>query len=903
MSSSNTHVPSPSLQAAAAVASTGKSAVKMVGAHGAKTPVMDAATQAAIAKGYVANRKLSGKVVGVWGEALIRTADGDIHPLKVGDVVKKGDVVLTAQDGIIQIEGARSAPAELERIITAVGEGRPEVAPAAGAQGDQYLPGLRVDRVVENVTPAGLELSPVARAVPEQFAEEKVVTPASAATPDLVTTDEDTGASFDPRLNDTSGSGAALTVLTVAGQPIAVGSPVAIPQGTITLNADGTLTFVPKSNFNGDFTINYTVTDGVGTPVSSSITISVTPVNDAPVAGTVDDGSGNVVDDPSFSYDPLTGNYEATTPEDTPVSGTIKATDVDGDTLTYTESTPPDHGTVVVNPDGTWTYTPSTDYSGKDSFTVVVDDGQGGTDIAVVVIDVTPVSPPPPVNEAPVASNDTVQVAEDTPATGNVLSNDTDPEGDQLTVVSFTVDANGDGKPDVFTPGTTTSLTDAAGKPIGDLVLNADGSYVFTPAPDYNGPVPVVTYTVSDGQGGTDTATLTIGDVSPVNDPPVANNDSVTVTEDKPATGNVLTNDTDVDGDKLTVAGYTIDANGDGKPDTFRPGETAEITDAAGKPIGELVINADGSYVFTPAPDYTGPVPVATYTVTDGQGGTDTATLTIGDVTPVNDPPVAADDAVQVTEDTPATGNVLGNDTDVDGDKLTVSGYTIDTNGDGKPETFAAGETAKITDADGQPIGELVIQPDGRFVFTPAPDYNGPVPEATYTVTDGHGGTDTATLTIGDVTPVNDPPVAQDDLMPVTEDTPATGNVLSNDSDVDGDELTVAGFEVDANGDGQPDVFGPGETAQITDADGQPIGELVINPDGSYVFTPAPDYNGPVPVVTYTVTDGQGGTDTATLTLGPVAGVNDAPVALDDARSTPEDTPVTIAVLKNDSDV
>jgi gliding motility-associated-like protein len=212
-----------------------------------------------------------------------------------------------------------------------------------------------------------------------------------------------------------------------------------------------------------------------------------------------------------------------------------------------------------------------------------------------------------------------------------------------------------------------------------------------------------------------------------VNDAPVATDDTATTPEDQPVSGNVLTNDTDVDGNPLTVTQFTVV----GLPGTFTAGQTATIPG-----VGTLVINANGTYTFTPAPNYNGAVPTATYTVSDGQGGTDTANLNIT-VTAVNDAPVATDDTATTPEDQPVSGNVLVNDTDIDGDPLTVTQFVVG------GITYPAGSTATIPG-----VGTLVISPNGDFVFTPAPNYNGSVPPVLYTVSDGNGGTDTAILQI-----------------------------------------------------------------------------------------------------------------------------------------------------------
>jgi len=119
----------------------------------------------------------------------------------------------------------------------------------------------------------------------------------------------------------------------------------------------------------------------------------------------------------------------------------------------------------------------------------------------------------------------------------------------------------------------------------------------------------------------------------------------------------------------------------------------------------------------------------------------------------------------------PVTGNVLDNDSDPDGDTLTVTGFLVDTNGDGTPEAFNAGETATITRPDGTPVGTIVINADGSFVFTPTPGYAGPVPEVVYTVTDGAGGTATAVLRLTDVPQV--PPVPAPAPPPTPETEPA----------------------------------------------------------------------------------------------------------------------------------
>ncbi|WP_282111323.1 Ig-like domain-containing protein, partial [Shewanella algicola] len=285
---------------------------------------------------------------------------------------------------------------------------------------------------------------------------------------------------------------------------------------------------------------------------------------------------------------------------------------------------------------------------------------------------------------------------------------------------------------------------------------------------------------------------------TPVDDPTVTVDDVVTVSEDTPATGNVLGNDSDPDSD-LSVVSFEVEG------ETYQPG--TEVTLEG----GILIINDDGSYIFTPNDNWNGTVPAITYTTNTGE----TATLTI-EITPVDDPTVTVDDVVTVSEDTPATGNVLGNDSDPDSD-LSVVSFEVE------GETYQPGTEVTLEG------GILIINDDGSYIFTPNDNWNGTVPAITYTTNTG----ETATLTI-EITPVDDPTVTVDDVVTVSEDTPATGNVLGNDSDPDSD-LSVVSFEVEG------ETYQPGTEVTLEG------GILIINDDGSYIFTPNDNWNGTVP--------------------------------------------------------
>jgi VCBS repeat-containing protein len=184
------------------------------------------------------------------------------------------------------------------------------------------------------------------------------------------------------------------------------------------------------------------------------------------------------------------------TAEDTPVSGQVVATDVEGSPLTYSLDSGPANGSVTVNGDGTWTYTPDADYNGPDSFTVIVSDGNGGTTTSTVNIGVTAV------NDGPVANADSFTVAEDGQLAIDVLDNDTDVDGDSLTITQVNGKAITEG-------GAAVSVAN------GSVAL-VNGALVFKPAPDYNGGI-TFSYTVSDGVASS-TATVQ-GRVTPVADP------------------------------------------------------------------------------------------------------------------------------------------------------------------------------------------------------------------------------------------------------------------------------------------------------------------------------------------------------------------------------------------------
>ncbi|WP_341495961.1 Ig-like domain-containing protein [Photobacterium damselae subsp. damselae] len=532
--------------------------------------------------------------------------------------------------------------------------------------------------------------------------------------------------------------------------------------GQVTVNADGSWEYVPNPDFNGEDSFTVVVDDGNGGTDTITVTVNVTPVNDAPVGE----------------------NVTTETQEETAVTGQLTATDLDGDNLTFKPGSDPTNGSVTVNPDGSWEYVPNPDFNGEDSFTVVVDDGNGGTDTITVTVNVTPV------NDAPVGENVSAETQEETAVTGQLTA--TDADGDNLT----------------FKPGTNPEN--------GQVTVNADGSWEYVPNPDFNGE-DSFTVVVDDGNGGTDTITVTVN-VTPINDAPEGEDVSAETQEETAVTGQLTA--TDVDGDKLT----------------FKPG--SDPTN------GQVTVNPDGSWEYVPNPDFNGEDSF-TVVVDDGNGGSDTITVTVN-VTPVNDAPVGEDVSAETQEDTAVTGQLTA--TDVDGDNLTFKPGT-------NPEN-----------------GSVTINADGSWEYVPNPDFNG---EDSFTVVvdDGNGGTDTITVTVN-VTPVNDAPVGENVSAETQEETAVTGQLTATDAD--GDNLT----------------FKPGTNPEN--------GQVTVNADGSWEYVPNPDFNGE-DSFTVVVDDGNGGTDTITVTVN-VTPVNDAPVGENVSAETQEETAVTGQLTATDAD-
>ena len=306
-------------------------------------------------------------------------------------------------------------------------------------------------------------------------------------------------------------------------------------------------------------------------------------------------------------------------------------------------------------------------------------------------------------NASPVALDDELNTARGTPGDANVLANDFDPDGDTLTIESWTQGTEGV----VACAGTDCSYT-----PSNPTFVGTDS----------------FTYTVSDGNGGTDVGTVLVS-VTYTNEQPLADDDDLTTAEDTSGDVDVLVGDTDDDGDQLTV-----------------------VTESPEADHGTVSCTPEGICTYTPLPDFNG-TDSFTYTIEDGQGGDDAGEVTIT-VTPVNDDPNAVANSLVVTEDEQGSLNVLGNDSDIDGDTLDVT-----------------------TTSPAAAHGTVSCLEDGLCTYTPDADYKGP-DSFQYSISDGAGGSDTATVSVT-VTPESIAPVADDETLETNEDASNSVNVLA----------------------------------------------------------------------------------------------------------------------------
>ncbi|PWS34483.1 hypothetical protein DFH01_26075 [Falsiroseomonas bella] len=578
----------------------------------------------------------------------------------------------------------------------------------------------------------------------------------------------------------------------------------------LTFNDDGSYTFDAPANFNGQVSFDFVAFDGQATSNQGTVTITVNAVNDAPTAPngvtrTVNEDTSILIS----TADLIAG-----------------ATDADGDSIVVSGVTSNAFVTGGLEAGGI-RVTGTLNTNGVQTITYQLSDGHGGLVDGLITLDITPV------NDRPVVTPTTFQGTEDVPFVIAIA--------DLLAQVASDVDV-----------GDTVSFLNVTGD-FGGAVTIGGGNLIFTPLPNRDSAGSFF-LSVTDGQlnaGGTITINL-----APVNDAPVAGDDVVART----ASPQVITfatlfaNDVDVD---TAAANRTISAI------TNESGVTVAVNGAA----RTVTVTYDPAHVGAYSFDYT---------VSDGAGGFDTATVTLNTV------PSATDDSTTIGENRGWSDyhfvNVIGNDSDADGDLLTV---------------------ASVVALNGAPIvaERWDSNSDGRFeslrfyVDDPSNNTNG-VFQVEYTVSDQRGGTDTAVVTIT-VTPEDDAPIVRPDLLSseivsTSQFTPvdiAFATLLANDEHPDGTAFTITSVQTFVRG-----------SAALVDTDGDLVNDSVrFTPDAN---TPLfEDFNSSwLAYFYYTATETNGDGDTAsTYAFVRVFDVNEDPTAADDTVTRTGTNPQVIS--------
>ncbi|QKH39929.1 retention module-containing protein [Achromobacter denitrificans] len=845
------------------------------------------------------------------GRAWIRNSDGSLTELHQGSKVPAGADVVTASGATVSLQvgdgmplvigegrevamnadvgGPLADPSEAavappsgtdsDRLLAALRDGRdpfddldPTVAGGGDAGGSSFV---RLARILETTSPLDLAYPNPARGediLPRMSAtgageDDGDGTPAPTVTvnnppsalDDAGRGDQNSLVRGNLLLNDSDPDGDPLTITSISGRAMTPGGITVTGSngGSFTVQPDGSYVFNPGGNYDhlaqGETTtttISYTITDPSGATSTATVVVTITGTNDGPTAVALDNRDN--MDGDVVSYD-LSGFFS----------------DVDkSDVLTYSVDHVPG-GLTFDTATGTFSgqlanwasdHT-NTGVKGEYLITVTATDPYGASVSKTFVWTIG--------NPEPIALDDSGATTEDNVlvvdhVSQGVLGNDTDPDGDTIVVSAVEGNAAGVGN-------------EVSGSNGGKFTLNADGTYTFNPGSDFQylaagaTITTSITYTVSDAQGATDTATLTVT-ITGTNDVPTVTNDAQSVTEDTDPTAS----------GKLSVDGEVTITDADTDESTFNI-DSLKFTGSthAGGQLGAITINADGTYTYqvdNAAVQFlkAGQSIVETYTV-ESADGTATSTITIT-INGTNDVPTVTNDAQSVTEDTDPSAS----------GKLSVDGEVTITDADTDESTFNI-DSLKFTGSThaGGQLGAITINADGTYTYqvdNAAVQFlkAGQSIVETYTV-ESADGTATSTITIT-INGTNDVPTVTNDAQSVTEDTdPTASGKLSVDgevtiTDADTDEST---FNIDSL-----------KFTGSTHAGGQ-LGAITINADGTYTYqvdNAAVQFlkAGQSIVETYTV-ESADGTATSTITIT-INGTNDVPTVTNDAQSVTEDT-------------
>jgi VCBS repeat-containing protein len=596
------------------------------------------------------------------------------------------------------------------------------------------------------------------------------VNDAPVAYPSSLTTNEDTAATGTLSASDVDGDSLTYSIVTNGSKGVAA----------ITNASTGAFSYTPNPNANGSDSFTFRVNDGTLNSFAATVSITITPVNDIPVAN-----AGN-----------LTLN------EDFFTIGTLSASDVDGNSLTYSIVTDGAKGHVAIGnaSTGTFSYSPYLNANGSDSFTFKVNDGTLDSNIATVSITITPV------NDMPLAFPSSLTTNEDTAASSALIA--IDPDGDSLT---YSIVANGS-------------------KGVATITNVATGAYTYTPNADVNG-TDSFTFKVNDGTAASNVATVNVM-ITPVNDAP-----AFTKGADQSL---------DEDADAQSVSGWATGISAGPSDESSQTLQFLVANDNTALFSSQPAIAPDGTLSYTPAAEAHGSATVTVQLQDDGgtaNEGVDTSaaqTFTIM-IAPVNDAPTFTKGADQSLDE--------------DADAQSVSGWATGISAGPSDESSQTLQFLVANDNTALFSSQPAIAPNGTLSYTPVAEAHGSATVTIQLQDDGgtaNSGSDTSaaqTFTIT-IAPVNDAPVATDGSLTTTEDTAANGTLVA--SDIEGNSLT---YSIVANG--------SKGVATITNANA-----------GAFSYTPNANANG-ADSFTFQATDGSLASQaTVSITITPV---DDAP--------------------------
>ncbi|MDZ7879306.1 MAG: Ig-like domain-containing protein [Saprospiraceae bacterium] len=586
-------------------------------------------------------------------------------------------------------------------------------------------------------------------------------TSAPVANPDNTTTPQNTPVTIAVLGNDNLNGG---TVQAVA----LVSSP---SNGTVALNASNQYVYTPNTGFSGTDQFTYRIVGSNGTSNTTTVTITVPAATSAPVANP----------------------DNTTTPQNTPVTIAVLGNDnLNGGTVQAVALvSSPSNGTVALNASNQYVYTPNTGFSGTDQFTYRIVGSNGTSNTTTVTVTV------PAATSAPVANPDNTTTPQNTPVTIAVLGND---------------NLNG---------GTVQAVALVSSPSNGTVALNASNQYVYTPNAGFSG-TDQFTYRIvgSNGTSNTTTVTITVPSASAA---PVAVPDIATTPQSTPVTITVLGNDNLNGGTLQMVMLVSNPAN------------------------GTVSLNGSNQYVYTSNAGYTG-IDQFRYKVVASNGTSNTTTVTVVVASP--SAPIAVPDNVLTPQNTPVTIAVLGNDN--------LNGGTLQS----------------VNLVSNPANGTVSLNGSNQYVYTPNAGFTG-IDQFTYRIVGTNGTSNTATVTVAVPALPSAAPVAVPDIALTPQATPVTIAVLGNDNLNGGTLQSVNLVSNPANG------------------------TVVLNGSNQYVYTPNAGFTG-TDQFTYRIVGTNGTSNTTTATIAVIASPL-APIAVPDNALTPQNTPVTIAVLGNDN--